>query len=133
MLRKRLMMIAAAMSLASCAAVSAGLALADAVQQVAGTPASEARGHTASAIGETVQLKGTQAMILANNAYQIAAAGAAVYVRSPAATEENVNRIERLNLRATQLLTVGDRGLTLAQRAAEVMNIVAELNLFGRR
>lgn len=126
------LILAASLILSACALIGAGQALATAVQAVAGTPASEASGHTARPVGDTVVLRGTQGLIVAHNAYQTAAAVARVYVQSGFASPAQLNRIEALNNRAIQLLEVGDRGLSVAQRAAEVMNIVAELNLFRR-
>lgn len=139
MSRLRLLLIAPILALAACAAVGAlstiGNAI-DAVAAVAGQPANPAANQTAAATttaGGTVIMRGTQGLIVANNAYQSAAAIAEAYVRAGHATPAQLVRIRALNNRAIALLEGGASGLTVAQRAAEVLNIVAELNLFGGR
>lgn len=135
-------MILGALLLSACAAMGgAGLAIdaISAVAQVAGRPADPST-HTAAAVpakaggvADQVVMRGTQGLIVANNAYQGAAAIAEGYVRSGRATRPQLARIRELNDRAISLLERGEGGLTAAQRAAEVLNIVAELNLFGGR
>lgn len=113
----------------------------DTVAAVAGQPANPAANQTAAAVPTSaaspvvdgVVMRGTQGLIVANNAYQSAAAIAEVYVRSGRATPAQLTRIRTLNNRAIVLLEGGATGLNVAQRAAEVLNIVSELNLFGGR
>lgn len=134
----------AALALTACAVLGGAsqvLGAIQAVASVAGRPASPAANQTAAVvserdptIGDKVIMRGTQGLIVANNAYQSAAAIAEAYVRSGLATPAQLQRIRQLNDRAIVLLERGGQGLSLAQRAAEVLNIVAELNLFsGRR
>lgn len=79
------------------------------------------------ATGDKVILNGTRALILANNAYQGAALSVAPFVAAKRFTPSDVNRIEKLNDRALQLLQEGDAGMTVAQRAAGVFAIADEL------
>lgn len=114
-----------------------------AVASVAGRPANTAIDQTAVAVpaaatgnatvGDQVIMRGTQGLIVANNAYQAAAAVATSYVKSGRATPAQLARIKTLNDRAFALLQTGGTGLSMAQRAAEVLNIVAELNVFRGR
>lgn len=138
MLRTALAVLAAA-SLCACAALGAAGTIADtisAIATVAGRPANAQIEQTAttSTVGDHVVLRGTQGLIVAHNAYQTAAAAATLYVQSGRATPAQLARIRTLNDRALFLLDTGGTGLSLAQRAAEVLNIVAELDVFsGRR
>lgn len=134
----------AALALSACATLSGASAIIGAVQavaQVAGRPANPAAEQTAAVVpatsdaptlGDRVILRGTQGLIVANNAYQTAAALSEAYIRSGRSTAAQRTRIAELNDRAIALLEGGATGLSIAQRAAEVLNIVAELNLFGR-
>jgi hypothetical protein len=139
MRRHRLLLIAPMLALAACAAVGAMTSIGhviDAVATVAGQPANPTANQTAVATttaGGTVIMHGTQGLIVANNGYQAAAAIAEAYVRAGHATPAQLARIRMLNDRAIVLLEGGATGLTVAQRAAEVLNIVAELNLYGGR
>lgn len=126
--------------LSACAALAVASTVAEAVTRVAavaGRPADLAANQTAavarSSVGDVVVMRATQGLIVANNGYQGAAAVAELYVRSGHATPAQLARIRALNDRAIFLLEHGQTGLSVAQRAAEVMNIVAELNLFKGR
>lgn len=138
---KRIGILAVALSLTACAAVAGATQIISAIQTVAavaGRPASTEQTAAVATVphgtvGDAVVMRGTQALLVAHNAYQTAASVAQAWVASGQATPAQLNRIEQLNDRALSLLETGGRGLTIAQRAAEVMNIVAELNLFGRR
>lgn len=132
-----------AVALSACAALGVVSPILDIVQRVAavaGRPANTALDQTAAVVpapngtvGEQVVMRGTQGLIVAHNAYQTAAAVATAYVRSGQATPAQLARIRSLNDRAIALLETGGTGLSVAQRAAEVLNIVAELNVFGGR
>lgn len=137
-------MLVSACGLAGAAgAVPQAVSMIQAVAAVAGRPANAAIDQTAVAVpaaatgratvGDQVVLRGTQGLIVAHNAYQTAAAVATGYVRSGRATPAQLTRIRQLNDRAHSLLQTGGTGLSVAQRAAEVLNIVAELNVFGGR
>jgi hypothetical protein len=123
----------------ACASLGALSTALDVVGSVAGQPANPSSDQTAVAIqaeagvGDVVVMRGTQGLIVANNAYQGSAAVAEAYVRTGRATPAQLARIRVLSDRALLLLERGEGGLTVAQRAAEVLNIVAELNLFGGR
>lgn len=160
MKRLRLMLLAPLALLGACAAAglpamiggaSNVLSAINAVAAVAGRPANVAADQTATVVpavtaakagaptvGDQVIMRGSQGLIVAHNAYQGAAALAEGAIRAklaagtpfPVAT---LQRIKVLNDRAIFLLDVGGGGLTQAQRAAEVLNIVAELNVFGGR
>lgn len=139
MIKRLSLFVAPLLLLAACAAVTAASNIATAFNQVAavaGRPANPAADQTAAVVstkgtvGDSVVMRGTQGLIVANNAYQAAAGIAEAYVRSGHATPAQLARIRALNDRAISLLEYGGTGLSIAQRAAEVLNIVAELNLF---
>lgn len=141
--RLRTLLLVPLLALAACAgATAAAPALStvfDLVSTVAGRPADPAANQTAAAIpasagvADAVLMRGTQGLIVANNAYQSAAAIAEAYVRAGRATPAQLSRIRSLNDRAIVLLERGKEGQSVAERAAEVLNIVAELNVFGGR
>jgi hypothetical protein len=81
-----------------------------------------------STTADTVIINGSRGLILANNAYQAAANGVAPFVAAKRFSPATVDRIEKLNDRALQLLDQGDAGMTLAQRAAGVFAIADELS-----
>jgi hypothetical protein len=120
------------------AAVAGRPANVSADQTAAVVPASNAAKAGAPTVGDQVIMRGTQGLIVANNAYQGATAVAEGVIRArkaagnpfPVAT---LQRVKALNDRAIFLLEAGGGGLSAAQRAAEVLNIVAELNVFGGR
>ena len=83
---------------------------------------------------ETVTVPATQALIVAHNAYQGAAAAVTVYAQSGAMTPSQAERLTVLNDRAIALLDSAGNTLTVAQRAAGVFDVVAEINsIIGRR
>jgi hypothetical protein len=159
MKRLRLLLFAPVLALAACAAglpavvggASNVLSAINAVAAVAGRPANVAADQTAAVVpaataakagaptvGDQVVMRGSQGLIVANNAYQTAAAVAEGYIRARTAAGTppplaTLQRVRTLNDRAIYLLEMGGGGLSQAQRAAEVLNIVAELNVFGGR
>lgn len=131
------------LALAACAAISGASQIVGAIQSVAavaGRPAAPALDQTAAVVpasnatvGDRIILRASQALLVAHNGYQTAAAVAEAYVRAGQSTPAQRARIRVLNDRALALLDLTQGGLTVAQRAAEVLNIVAELNAFGGR
>lgn len=87
----------------------------------------------ATAVSDKVVLGGSQALIVAHNAYQGAAAAAEAAVKAGLIQGENLDRLAILNTRAVTLLQTADSGQSVALRSAEVFNIVAEIRtLIGR-
>lgn len=82
----------------------------------------------AEAVGDTVMVPATQSLIVAHNAYQGAAAAVTAYANSGAMTPGQASRLRALNDQAFALLEKGGDGLSIADRAAGVFNIVAEIN-----
>ena len=85
---------------------------------------------------DKVLVPATQALIVAHNAYQGAAAAATGAVTACSAVpniapcvalKARLPQIEALNTRAVSLLAKADAGQDVAANAAEVMNIVATL------
>lgn len=87
----------------------------------------------AATVSNVVVVPATQGLLVAHNAYQATAAVAEAAVRAGLVKGENLNRLEALNNRALHVLAIGDRGQSVAQRAAEVMNIVNDIrSIVGR-
>lgn len=115
---KRLFIIPAALALANCAALPAlstigGLTQAITVNQ------------------DKVLVPATQALIVAHNAYQGAAAAATVAINSGLVPKDKLPQIAALSDRAKALLDEADRGQNVAQNAAEVLNIVNSIHSFA--
>lgn len=75
-----------------------------------------------------VILEGTRGLIIANNAYQGATAALIPLVKNGKLSREQLQRIAEIDNKAYALLSTSGNGLTQAQRAAQVLNMVDELN-----
>lgn len=122
---KKLLILPAALALANCSALPVaigGLTQAVTVNQ------------------DKVLIPATQALIVAHNAYQGAAALATAAITTCTATnfagpcadlKGKLPQIAALSDRAKALLDEADRGQNVAQNAAEVLNIVTSLKSFA--
>jgi hypothetical protein len=106
------------LSLNGCAALGPALAIADTVTTVS---------STVSVVNDKVQLEGKRALILASNAYQAAGALVVPLINADKLTPAQVDRVEALNAMATRALAGSERGLSIAQRAAQVFAAADEL------
>lgn len=126
---KKLLIIGAAFALPGCAALPAISAIGSLTQAV-------------TAGSDKVLVPATQALIVAHNAYQGAAALATSAITACTITPSvpgcvslkgKLPQIGALSDRAKHLLDEADRGQNVAQNAAEVMNIVATMQSFSGR
>lgn len=76
----------------------------------------------------TVEVPAVQALIVANNAYQGAAALAEVAVKSGKLTPDQLATVSRLNDQAIAILETAETATNQAEKAAELMNVVNSLN-----
>ncbi len=122
---KRLLVIPAALALANCAAIPTVLST---VTQAVAVDQNK------------VLVPATQALLVAHNAYQAAAAAATTaittctavnFVGPCASLKAKLPQIAALSDRAKALLDEADKGQNVAQNAAEVMNIVSSLKSFS--
>lgn len=88
--------------------------------------------NSATAISDKVLVPATQALIVAHNAYQGATAAAEVAVQQGKVKGDALTKLGVLNDRAFLVLSVGDRGQSEAQRAAEIMDLTAQMYLLIR-
>lgn len=118
--------------------VAASLALASCSPTVLTTPVVVApveipAPQAATPAGDSVIISATQALIVANNAYQGANAVARVAVASRQLDGAQLDRLAALDKRILFLLEKGEKGQSLASRAAEVLNLVPQMRaLIGR-
>lgn len=105
------------LSLSGCAALGAAGAIANIVSIA--TPA--------KAVGDTVVLEGTRALVLAHNAVQGALAIVTPLIKARALSEDQVNRVEALVDQADRLFDKSDKALSDAERAASLMLVANEL------
>lgn len=119
---KKILLIAAALSLSGCGAIAAQ-ALEGLVDP----------GKPAAVYGDKVVIEATRAMIWAHNAYQLTANLAAVAIRNGKLTPGQVDAIEAANKEALRYLDMGQTGLTYADRVAGLLNVVNRINvILGR-
>lgn len=124
-----LLAIAGAFALQGCAAAS----LAGAALDAATGPPGSVSQPVATTVADTVVVKGTQALIIANNAYQGVIAVGRVYLETGNPTPTTLAKLRELNDSALVALEKGAAGQSLADRAADVFNAVAGMQaIFGR-
>lgn len=111
----------ACLSLTACAPI--GVALADAA-----APPGPVAAVFDKASGAVI-IKGTQALIVANNAYQGAAGALVPLINAGLFNPSQLATIRQLSDRAVWLLEKGDQGMSIADRAAGVINIATKLHL----
>ena len=121
---KRLLIIPAALALANCAAIPTAISTIGGLSQAV------------SVNQDKVLIPATQALIVAHNAYQGAAAAATGAINLCTKTPQlapcvsllrKIDQIGALSDRAKALLDEADRGHNVAANAAEVMNIVTSM------
>lgn len=87
----------------------------------------------AAVVSDKVVLEGKRGLILASNAYQAAGAVIVPLIDADKLTAAQVARVSQLNQRVADLLRGTEAGLTLAERAAGVLNAADELNRMAGR
>lgn len=85
-------------------------------------------GNNISFSGDKVVLEGTQDLTIASDAYVGVTALVEVGVRHHAFSQEQLVQIKNLNNQALALLQGADKSLSVAQRSAGVLSIVAQLH-----
>lgn len=118
---KRLAILIVAPLLANCAAIPTAISAIGGLTQAV------------SVNQDKVLVPATQALIIAHNAYQSAAAAATAAITAGLVPKEKLPQIAALDNRAKALLDQADAGQNVAQNVAEVMNIISTMkSLAGR-
>lgn len=108
---KKHLLVAAALSLAGCAA-----ALPTALNTIVSAT------QPAKAVGDTVVLEGTRGLVIVHNGYQAAARLAAAAVRSDKLTPAQVDAIEKADATVAYYIDGAGRTLSAAERATGILN-----------
>lgn len=119
------LVVAAALTLCACTPDAAGAVAST------GQPPGTGIVERIDNAGDTLVLNGTKSLIIASNAYQGAAAAITPLVAAGVFDAEQLARIRTLNSRAFNSLELGRQGINTASRAAEVFDVVAELDLLA--
>jgi hypothetical protein len=129
--RMSVLAIAACISMSACAALGVAASAVNVLGQIS---------PSVKTTGDTVVIEGTRGLILANNAYQVAANGIAPFVAAKRFSPDQVDRIEKASNCANALLQGDDAtaaascgtqvgsALTAADRAAKVFAIADEFS-----
>lgn len=112
---KRILLIAAAFALPGCATL--------------GVPTTE----NVSVVGDQVVLRSGQALIIAHNGYQSAAAIAELAVKSGQLSNEQLLKLRELNNEALRRLEQAQAGRDVAANAAGIMELTVQILAIARR
>jgi hypothetical protein len=88
---------------------------------------------TVDRVTDKVVLEGTRSLLLAHNAYQGAEAVLTPLVNAGTIPRSQLERIRTINNLIIGLLEAGNAGQSAGVRAAQIFNLVGELNLIAGR
>lgn len=108
--------------------VAVGISLSGCATLAAVAPSVVSAVTPAAATGDKIVLEGTRGLVLANNAYQGASAALVPLINNGKLSREQLLRVRDIDNRIYVLLVAGGNGKTQAQRVAETLNLVDELN-----